>query len=135
MIGALTKARIKDRLHGRPHLIPVFTNVCHIPERLYEADPTSFFVWNTAEQRYEVHCLDNKGDSYSMTVPYRELDVRILERIRRSDLRVRGLDIYREMDEINERLDTSAQRARQNELLGQCEEMTPYFRKVAWEGI
>ena len=135
MLGAITRDRIRDRLKEKPHLIPVFSSVYSIPERLQEYDRSMFVVWNIIEQRYEIHCLDHIGDTFGMTVPFFELDARAIRRVMRSDLRTRGRDIFREIDEENERLEHSQERVRRNEINAAAREMAPYFRKMAWEGV
>lgn len=135
MIGALTRAAIMDRLEGKPYLIPLYTNLYRIPERLAEYDERLFIVRNVQAQRYEVHALDNEGDTFAMVVPYKALDARIIERVKRSDIRMRGKDIFREIDEENEKLERSARRQRTNEIDAQAREMHPYFRKLGWEGV
>lgn len=135
MIGRITRDKIKDRLRGKPHLIPVFSSVYSIPERLYEYDSSMFVVWNVTERRYEIHCLDHVGDTFGMPVPYYELDSRIVERVKRSDLRLHGRDIFRQIDENNERLERSRERQRRNDINAAAREMAPAFRKLAWEGV
>ncbi len=135
MIGPITRDKIRDRLTEKPHLIPVFSSVYSIPERLQEYDSSMFVVYNVIEQRYEIHCLDHAGDTFGMVVPFFELDARIIRRLMRSDLRTRGQNIFREIDENNERLEQKLERQRRNDINDQAREMAPYFRKLAWEGV
>lgn len=127
---------IYERLQGKRHLQPVFSGGCYdITRRIREYDPALFIVWNTRKSRYEIHSLNHKGNTFACLVPNNRLDARVEEEIRRGDLRVRGKQIFREIDENNERLERSAERSRQNDLLGLAEEMHPYFRQLGWEGL
>jgi len=124
--------QIHDRLQGKQHLRPIFTSTLQIPERLREMDPNYFLVFNTRTQKYEVHNLSHKGNTYGITIYYDELDYRTLYVTRASDLRYRK-NLFREIDEHNKKLEQAAKRNRQNELRGIGEEMKPYFSRLAWE--
>jgi len=127
---------VYERLQGKHHLQPVFSGGCYdITRRLREYDPALFVVWNAKRQRYEVHSLNHRGNTFACLVPNNRLDARVEETIRKGDLRVRGLRVLQEIDEHNERLEMSAERARHNDMLGMAEEMYPYFRRLGWEGI
>jgi len=128
------ETQIYDRLQGKLHLRPIFTSTLSIPERLRELDPNFFLVFNTKTQKYEVHNLAHKGNSYGITVYYDELDYRTLYVTRASDIRYRK-NLFREIDEHNEKLERTAEKDRRNDLRGIGEEMKPYFSRLAWEGI
>jgi hypothetical protein len=124
---------IHDRLRGKRHLVPIFTSTLCIPERLREMDQNYFLVFNTRTQKYEVHNLAHKGNTFGLTVYYDELDYRTLYVTRASDLRVRGAALFREIDEKNERLEQSNERQRRNDLRAMAGELRSTFAKVAWE--
>lgn len=127
---------VYERLQGKRHLQPVFSGGCYdITRRIREYDPALFIVWNVRKRRYEVHSLNHRGNTFACLVPNNRLDARVEEALRRGDLRVRGKQIFREIDEHNERLERSSERSRQNDLLGLAEEMHPYFRRLGWEGL
>jgi len=135
-MGKLAYERqINERLRGKHHLRPLFTSTYFIPERLSEYDPNLFVVFNTKKQRYEVHSLANKGDTFGFVVPLNELDYRTLYLARKNNLRTRGKQIFREIDEANEKLERSNARQRDNEIRAIAEELKPVFAKVAWEGV
>lgn len=123
---------IYDRLQGKPHLIPVFTNVYRIPERLKELDENFFVVFNTKKQMFEIHSLANKGDTYGITIPLQELDARVFPIVRRANLRVRGKEIFREIDRHNERLKKSNERRNRDEIRALAGEVKSAFAKMAW---
>ncbi len=126
--------RVADRLQGKPHLEPLLCfGVYDIPRRLREYDPSLFVVRNHRRRRFEVHSVDNKGSTFCCDVPYDQLDSRVEEAVKRGNIRVRGPQIFQEIDEYNERLERSMKRARRTELEGIAEEMHPYFRDDAWQ--
>jgi hypothetical protein len=126
---------VNERLQGKPYLQPVFSGGCYdITRRIREQDPSYFIVWNLRKQRYEVHTLNNKGNTFAFVVPNNRLDARVEDEIRRCNFYVRGMDIFREMDEHNQKLVASIERQRHNDLMGIAEEMYPYFRTFRWEG-
>jgi len=126
------KDKVNDRLRGKIHLIPVFTNVYRIPERLRTIDSNLFVVFNIKTKRYEIHSLANMGDTLSLNVPFRELDARCEDFVKKYDLKRHGRKIYQELDKQNEELEKSMERKRKNDMLGRAEEVAPAFRKAAW---
>ena len=126
--------RIRERLKGKHHLIPIFSSVTHIPERLREYDENLFIVLNTKKQWYEVHSLANQGDTFGLIVPLNQLDARTLYLVRKNNLRTRGQEIFKEIDLENEKLEKSNERRRRDEIRAVGEEVYPAFRKLGWEG-
>ena len=57
------------------------SNVFDIPQRLREIDADYFVVYNHSIRQFEVH---HKGqdETYCLSIPYPELDVRTLHRVR-----------------------------------------------------
>lgn len=128
------RTKIKDRIKHKPWLIPMFSNIFCIPERLRRNDPNLFVVFNKATQKYEIHSLDNKGDSFSLQVPFKELDARTEEFVKKYDLRRHGMKIYREIDEHNERLEEQNRRQRSNDIYDMAREIYPLFKRYAYWG-
>ncbi len=129
------ETQIYDRLQGKPYLRPVFTSTHEIPERLRAYDPQLFVVLNIKTNRFEIHSLANVGNTFCLAVGMDELDARLLHTVRKCNLKTRGPEIFREIDYENEKLEKSIERKRQNDLMGVAEEMHPYFRDLAWEGV
>ncbi len=128
------KRRIHERLRGKPHLLPLFSNVHRIPERLREYDPSIFVVFNSKKQKYEVHSLKNIGNTFAYIIPYRELDARAIEFYHMTNLRTRGEKIFREIEENNEKVAKQNERAKNNEREAILKDIVyPRFRKMAWE--
>mgnify|MGYP001269110300 FL=1 len=125
---------IRERLRGKPHLIPVFSNVFDIPERLREYGENLFVVFNTKKQYFEIHSLANIGNTFCFTVPLGELDARTLYLVRKNNLKTRGKEIFREIDEYNERLEKANQNRRKDEIRDVAEKVHPAYKKLGWEG-
>jgi len=128
------KEKIRDRLRGKPHLRPVFSNVCFIPERLRQVDPNLFVVLNTITQRFEVHSLANIGNTFSLLVPFSELDGRIEEHVKKFDLRRHGKHIFQEMEAKNEERERALERERANRARILADELHKPVRKLAYWG-
>lgn len=130
------ESNVYERLQGKPHLQPVFSGgVYDVTRRLREYDPALFVVWNTKRQHYEIHSLNHPINTYAADVPNNRLDARVEQVIRAGDLRIRGKEVFREIDDWNDRIERMAEEQRKNEILGLAEEMHPYFRQLGWEGI
>lgn len=127
---------VYERLQGKRHLQPIFSGGNYdMGNRLREYDPGMFVVWNSKRQQYEIHTLSNRGNTFAVNVPDNRLDGRLEEKVRRGDIRTRGMQVFREIDEHNERLERSKEQSRKNDLKGIAEEMYPYFRQAGWEGV
>lgn len=135
-MGLRLECEVHERLQGKHHLQPVFSGGCYdITRRLQEYDKNLFIVWNSRRKKYEVHSLGHVFNTYACDVPGNRLDARVEDAVRRGDIRVRGGKVFIEIDEHNERLEKSNERSWKTTLEGVAEEMHPYFRKVAWEGM
>ena len=132
--GALTRARIKARIADKPNLIPVYSNVYNIPERLNRMDKSIFVVFNTYEQRYEIHCLNNIGDTFAFITPFGDLDSRTEEYYHRTNLRTRGMAIIREMDEKNEAHRRRKKKKSYDRTTDLGKELYPHVKKMAYWG-
>ena len=127
------ETEIQDRLRGkRDYLIPVFHDTFCISDRLKEYDPAFFIAFNSITQRFEIHSLENIGNTFCFAVGYKELDARVLRSVRKSNLRTRGKKIFQEIDEQNARAERSKERQRRNNIRAMAEEMHPHFREEAW---
>lgn len=123
-----------DRIADRPHLIMYETSVCNIPERLDEYDSSFFLVYNLKESKFEVHSLDNQGNSYCFAIPYDEVDARVLSMVERNDLKKKSLNaIIREMDKKNDDLERHNERKRREYIRDAAVDMRSSFKKLAEE--
>jgi hypothetical protein len=91
------------RGHYTENLIPVETNVFHIPERLREIDPGYFVMLNRNSGRFELH-HDGNGEqnSFQCTIPFNDLDERAVRHVRRTHIRFLK-ELLAEMDAENEK--------------------------------
>jgi hypothetical protein len=125
---------ITERLNGKPFLHFIETSVTKIPERLEEIDPSIFIVFNVKRDIYELHSLDNKGNTFCFNIPYRRLDSRVIALFRKGDLKNRSIkEILREVDIHNELMEKREQRYRKGELNAMAREVRPVFKKLAEE--
>lgn len=134
MRNSAYQQEIHDRLRGK-HLIPIFTSSLNIPERVREIDPSFFIVLNVKKQRYEVHSLDNKGDTYCFFVSMNELDGRIIKKIYQNSIKVRGAAVFKEMDKHNKAMEKSRERERMWQIKDAAGEMQKPLSKIAWGEI
>lgn len=126
------KDEIEYRLKGLHHLIPVYKNVYHIPERLKNYDSSFFIVFNKIKQKFEVHNLENPLNTYCLTVPYPELDERTLNFTWENDIKVHGDKLFKHLDAEQERMEKDQERAQKNHLHDAAKEMQSGFAKTAW---
>ncbi|MHB9144725.1 MAG: hypothetical protein ACYC5Y_05240 [Symbiobacteriia bacterium] len=131
--------RIEGRLLGRPHLLPVWGGVFHIPQRVRAYDPNLYVTLDVVRllQKargekpqpppagviplwgawYEIRSLVLPAENdLVMSVRYGGLDARILADLWRGDLRQRGAQVFSEISEHNERLEREKQRQAENDL-------------------
>ncbi len=127
----MQNSKIYDRLIGKPHLIPMETNVYHIPERLKQYDPRLFVVFNVKKQWFELHSLANKGNSFSLCIPYSELDARAIYLAKRNNIHIHGKKLFREIDEHNEQVERAIKRHKKNEREAMAKDMRPLIKKLA----
>ncbi len=116
--------------HDHPYLIEVETNVFSIPQRVKAYNKDLFVVWNAKHERFEIHNHANRGTTFCFAVPYKELDCRVLELIRKGDVRNRGDSIYKEMHEHNRKLEEQNERERKHWIDTAVKESRPYFQKA-----
>lgn len=151
------KLSFEREVRLRPHLLPVFSSLYQIPERLREYDPNLFVVLNAirniekaegvpVSERtpfppgvipkwgawYEIHSLAHTGNTFAMAVPYGELDARILRDVWSGDLRVHGDRIFREIDEHNERLEATNRRDLRNFASAMARDSQLAFARASW---
>lgn len=126
---------VYDRLRGKPYLEPIFNDVYGVSRLIQEYDPQMFLVWDVRRKKYEIHSLGNQGSTYGCDVPNNRLDSRVLQEIRKGDLRIRGDKIFKEIEERNDFIERSIERQRRDDIKAAAVEMKSAFAKVAWEGV
>lgn len=146
---------VERRLDGRAHLLPLFSSVFYIPERLREYDPNLFVVLNVVRhiQRalgekpqppppgvlplwgawYEVHSLQQPADrDLVKSVRFGNLDARILWDVWQGDLRQRGDRVFQEIDEHNAQVESRGLRQLRNDAAAIAREVHRPFANAAW---
>lgn len=87
-------------------LIKVESDVFDIEKRIKEIDDGYFVVFNTKRNKYEIHNMYQEN-SYCLTIPFDNLDNRILDLINMS--LVRNIDkIIDEIDNNNSKLENKS---------------------------
>lgn len=77
-----------------------------IAKRLKRIDDGYFLVYNRATKKYEVHNSKNIGNTLSLVSPFETLDIRLVHLVRKTRVE-RSVELIKEMDEQNERLEKS----------------------------
>ena len=113
-----------------PYLVHVTDSVNDIPQRVKAYNNSLFVVWNARTEKFEIHSHENKGSTYCFEVPHKTLDARVIEQIRRTDVRNRGMKIIEEMDESNRRLEEAEERKRKNWIEDVAKETRWHFKKA-----
>jgi len=124
--------RIKERTNTR-FLKLIKNDVYDMARRVREYDNSLFLVFNTKSQKYELHSLDNKGNTFCATIPYDQLDARLETLIRKGDIRNRGYRIWEEMEQHNERLQKQQDAYDRSERRAMIKDTQSLFAKSAWE--
>ena len=84
--------------------IAIQSDTFYIRERLKEIDESYFLIYNFEKEKFEVHSSALNGSTYCLTVPYKVLDERTLDLVRRT--RATNIDnIIKEIDEENEKIE------------------------------
>lgn len=124
--------QVLEKIQYRPRLIPLFDHTLNIPQRLYDYHPSLFICFNKVEQRYELHSLEQEGDSYCMALPYKDLDARTLRWIWQNDVRVHGKNIFRRIEKSEEDYKVRKDREYRNWVHDVASETKSLFAKDAW---
>ena len=126
--------RFFNEVRGKlpPHLRLIDGDVLDISRRIREIDETLFIVFNLKRGVFEIHSTEHYPTTYAWTVPYERLDERTLRKARENNLRVRGAEIFRDIDRHNERLEASLRRQQANDLEALAKETRSLFAEAAW---
>lgn len=130
------QAEIILRWRNLWHLIPIWTNVYYVPERVNEYNPNYFICLNTMSGKYEVHSVAGgpNVNSRECVLEFEELDVRTLYFLWEQDLRVHGWDIFRRIEASEQRARERKWRDFRNHIQAVARETRPIFSKLA-DGI
>lgn len=118
------------------HLKPMYTNLYHIPERVYEYNKNLFVVFNTWDQKYEIHSIEQgpKMNSRQVQLEFDDLDCRALQYIWENDLRVHGQAIFDRLDKEEEDFKKRKDRQYRSDVNAIARETRHIFAKAAGWG-
>jgi len=85
-------------------------DVYNIAKRIKEIDRDYYIVFNTSTLKFEIHCNNQIGSSYCLTLPYDELDERALKYARSTQ--IANIDEILEKLEYDNQLVESAEKSR-----------------------
>lgn len=129
------RQEILTRLQYRPFLHLVEKSVYDIPKRIEEYDPDMFVVFNAVKQKYELHSIQYPGDTFQTTFPFDELDVRALRHVWENDLSVHGREIFRRIEQGEEKAKKAKLREFKNWVQATASETKSMFAKDAWTDL
>ncbi len=90
-------------------LIEIKNDVYFVLSRLQEIDKNYQIFYNTKRKVFEIHNKAQIGGSYSLTVPYRVLDSRVVELVKKTRVE-NSKKIFAEIDAQNEKIDLKNQK-------------------------
>lgn len=125
-------AEVNYRLKDRHFLYLIEESVHDIPKRVEEYDEDMFVVFNSLKQKYEIHSIQYPGETFQMTIPYNELDVRTLQHLWENDLSVHGKNIFRKIERDEAKMKKDKDREFKNWVQGVASETKSMFAKDAW---
>ena len=130
------QAEIILRWRNLYHLVPIYSNVYDIPERVNAYNPNFFIVFNRLTQKYEVHSIAGGPNvcSRECEVPDSELDVRLLYFLWEQDIRIHGWDIFRRIEASEERARVRKKKQFSNWLQSVARETRTMFARDSWGG-
>ena len=89
------------------YLIPVKNDLFDVASRLHEIDANYRLYINKLLNRFEVHNVAQRGNTLAVIVPYRQLDARTIDFVRKT--RVENAQrLFAEMEKQNSRAESDA---------------------------
>ena len=85
-------------------------DVYNIAKRIKKIDKNYYIVYNTSTLKFEIHCKNQIGSPYCLTLPYDELDERALKYVRSTQ--IANMDEILEKLEYDNQLVESAEKSR-----------------------
>ncbi len=129
------RLEILHRLRERPFMHLVENNVYDIPKRIEEYDEDMFVVFNALKQKYELHSVQYPGDTFQTTFPFPELDMRALRHVWENDLSVHGKEIFRRIEQDEDKAKKAKDREFKNWIADVASETKSMFAKDAWTDL
>ena len=94
----------------KPYLIKITNDVLDVAAAIEGVSEGNYVVYNKKDMRYEVHNRFNRGNTLSLILPYKELDARAIDLVRKT-ARHNADALFAEMERHNEALRQAAQKA------------------------
>ena len=126
------RSEVISRLTSKPWLEPIFDDTHDIANRIREIDETLFIVRNNLGPNYEVHSTAHFPHTYAWTIPWKDLDARVLEKARENSIE-RSDEAFAAIDAFNQRHESSMKRAFEAKMDALAREHQQAFAKTAWE--
>lgn len=131
MMNESFKEEVRKNVANKPRLTPIFTSTHDIPERVYEYNSRLFVCFNSVENAFELHHLDQQI-SFCAKLPYATLDARTLHYIWQNDIRVHGNAIFKRVEDSEERQRKQKDREFHNWVEDVAKETQSMIAKDAW---
>ena len=80
----------------------IFSDTYYISERLKEIDASYFIVFNFEKGKFEIHSSNQAGSTYCLTVPYKTLDARTIDLVRKTN-HTNIDELVKEIEDENEK--------------------------------
>lgn len=128
------KSIIKEKLAGKPHLEPIYDDVCGVVAYLRDVDSSFFVVRNHRRNCFEVHSYENKGNTFCMMVKYPKLDYRTVLDIKYSYAPLRAEAVFKELEEDERKREADNDKQRSEKVKELAERLYKPVKKMAWEG-
>ena len=89
--------------------IKIDYDVYNISKRLKEIDRNYFIVYNTSKKNFEIHSSSQISNSYCLTLPFKNLDVRALKHVHTT--KVKNIDKILNQIETENKLKENADKS------------------------
>lgn len=86
--------------------IKITSDVFNISQRIKEIDKNYYIIINTNKDCFEIHNSQQINSTYCLTIPFKELDERVLEYVRKTQCENID-DIIEEIEKTNNKLESA----------------------------
>ena len=94
-------------------LIEINNDIYFIKQRIKEMDEGYKIFYNTKRKKYEIHNVNQIGNSYALTVPYNILDNRTVEFVKKTRIENRNA-LFEEIEKNNKTFELQTQKETKN---------------------
>lgn len=125
------KEEVELKIKDKPHLCAVFSHALDIPKRVHEYNEHLFVIYNLQTDRFEIHSLESE-QSYQCVLPYKNLDDRTIRYLWKNDIRVHGDEIFKRIEQSENRMEKEKERARKNWIEDVAKESRSLMAQATW---